>query len=157
MTISSDRRALESLPLRLLIVAVVASMSVVPAAEALETLKDRDFLTRAGQAMDRVIFTAQVLATQGPGARRTIDLDLSSDGSLHAVSLVIGDSPGGAASRAAVLELSSGARLVRLAEDPPAAMTSPFGQGLEVHSSRFSLAMQTVLMDGACVVCVEVV
>lgn len=156
MRLSRDQRALESFPLRLMIVAVVAAMSIVPASEALESLQDRDFVSRAGLGMDKVVYMAQMLIMQGPGALRTVELDLTSEGTLSAVRIVIGDVPGGPYGNAVVLELSSGAKLVRLAQDPPACMTSTFGQGLEVKSCRFSLVMETVLSDGVCLVSVEV-
>jgi hypothetical protein len=156
MCVSEDNDALESLPLRLLIVAVVAALSVVPAAEALDALEDRGFLSRAGLMMDKVVHTAQMLSMQAPGASRTVEVDLSSDGSLRAVRLIIGDEPNGPSASALVLELSSGARIVRSAQDPPARMSSPLGQGLEVGSERFCLRMVACLMDGAYVVSVEV-
>lgn len=157
MRISSDERAVESFPLRLMVVAAVAAMSIVPAAEGLEALRDRDFLSRAELAVDKVVRTAQLLSMEGPGAARTFGLDLSSEGSISAVRLVIGDVPGGPYASAVVLELSSGAKLVGVAHDPPAAMTSPFDIGLVVASDRFSLAMEAVMSDGACVIRAEVV
>jgi hypothetical protein len=157
MRLSRDDRALESLPLRLLIVAAVAAMSVVPAADALETLQDRDFLSRAGLMMDKVVHAAQMLSMQGPGASVTVELDLTSEGGLRAVRLVIGDEPGGAYASAVVLELSSGARMVRQALDPPTSMTSVFGHGLDVGSQRLSLRMEARLSGDYCVVYVEVV
>lgn len=156
MRLSGDERALESFPLRLMIVALVAAMSVVPAAEALESLQDKDFLSRAGLMMDKVVFAAQMLAMQGPGASRTVELDLSSEGGLSAARVVIGDAPGGPYGNAVVIELSSGARLIRTALDPPASMTSAHGQSLEVESCRFSLVLDAVLSDGECFVRVEV-
>jgi len=157
MRLRDDRRALESLPLRLMIVAVVAAMSIVPAADALESLQDRDFLSRAGLMMDKVVWAAQALSMQGPGASRTVEVDLSSEGSLSAARLTIGDAPGGPCGNAVVLELTSGAKLVRLAQDPPAWMTSAFGSGLVIEPARFSLSMEAEFLDGTCVVTVEVV
>lgn len=157
MGFSKDHDALESLPLRLLIIALVAGMSVVPAAQALEALEDRDFLSRAGIVMDKVVHTAQMLSMQGPGASRTVELDLSSGGSLRAVRLVVGDSPEGPYANVLVLELSSGAKMVRMALDPPVRMSSQFGAGLEVGSERFSLRLETHMADGPCIVLVEVV
>lgn len=157
MRLSRDPEGLESLPLRLLIVAAVAAMSVAPAAEALDTLQDRDFLTRAGLTLDKVVHVAQMLSMQGPGAARTVDVDLSSEGGLRAVRLVIGDCPDGPRRYAVVLELSSGAVLTRSAEDPPACMTSLLCASLETRSTELSLRMQAQVIDGGCVVLVEVV
>jgi hypothetical protein len=156
MRLRGDCGALESLPLRLLIVAVVAAMSVAPAASALEALQDRDFVSRARLAMDRVVNVAQMLSMQGPGAARTVDVDLSSEGSLRALRLSVGDAPGGAYASAVVLELSSGGKLMSLADDPPVRMCSASMQGLTVTAERFSLRMEAQLVGGACTVVVGV-
>jgi hypothetical protein len=157
MRLREDCEALESLPLRLLIVAVVAAMSVAPAASALEALQDRDFVSRARLAMDRVVNVAQMLSMQGPGAARTVDVDISSEGSLRALRLSVGDRPGGAYASAVVLELSSGGRLVSIAGDPPVRMCSGSLEGLEVTAERFSLRMEASLVGGVSMVVVDVV
>lgn len=157
MRLNADDRALESLPLRLMVVAAVAALSVAPAVEALDTVRDRDFVARAGLTLDRVVRTAQAVSLEGPGSVRTIDVDLSSEGSLRAARLSIGDCPNGSSACAVVLELSTGVKLVKLAQSPWAAMTSSAGGCLEVTSERFSLRMEAVLGRGACVVSVEVV
>lgn len=156
MRLSGDQRALESFPLRLMIVAVVAAMSIAPAAEALESIQDRDFVSRAGLMMDKVVYAAQMLVMQGPGASRTVELDLSSEGGLSATRVTVGDAPGGPYENAVVLELSTGAKLVKLAQDPPAGMTSAYGRGLEVELCRFSLVMEAFISDGECLVSVGV-
>lgn len=157
MRTGRDDSAVEALPLRLIIVAAVAALSVVPAAEALEAMHDRDFVSRAGLLLDKVVRAAQIVSLEGPGSARTLELDFSSEGSVRAVLLSIGDDPGGARSCAVVLELSTGARLVRVAESPSAAMTSSHGGCLEVSSEQFSLHMEAALGQTACIVLVEVV
>jgi len=153
----ADDEALESLPMRLMVVAIAAAMSIVPAAEALETLQDRDFVSRARLTMDRIIGAAQVLSMQGPGAARTVDVDLSSQGGLRAVSLSVGDGPGGAYANALVLGLSSGASLVALAQEPSVAMSSETGATLVVSTDRFCLRMEARLVGDERIVSVEVV
>lgn len=151
---SWDDRAVEAIPLRLMVVAAVAAMSVLPAAQALETMNDRDFVSRAGLLLDRVVRTAQVVCLEGPGSARTVDIDLSSDGSVRAVMLSVGDEPGGPGACAVVLELSTGAKIVRLAQSPGVAMTSPLGGSLEVRSERFSLRMEAAPSYSVCTVSV---
>lgn len=152
MRLPRDAAALESFPLRLMIVAVVAAMSVAPAAGALEALQDRDFVSRARLAMDRVVHVAQMLSMQGPGAARTVDLDLSSEGGLRALRLRVGDAPGGAYASALVLELSSGGRLISLASEPPVRMCSASLEALVVDSERFSLRLEAQASGEWCLV-----
>lgn len=157
MRLSADARAIEALPMRLLVVAAVAAMSIVPAAQALQTLDDRDFLARAELVAGKVISAAQMLSVQGPGASKVLELDLSSDGGLRLSRMTVGDAPGGPCASAVVIELSSGARIVRLADDPTVAMTSDHGTGLEVSSDRPRLRMTAVAQGAWCSVVVEVV
>lgn len=157
MRLKEDLAALESLPLRLLIVAVVAAMAVAPAAGALEALQDRDFVTRSRLAMERVVHAAQMLSMQGPGAAQTVDLDLSSEGALRALRLRVGDAPGGPYANAVVLELSSGGVFISLADDPPVSMCSSSLGGLEIAAERFSLRLEARMTGGACLVVVGVV
>jgi hypothetical protein len=157
MPLRNDIRGLESLPMRLMVVAVVAALSVLPAANALESLQDKDFLTRAGLAANAIVTSAQILSMQGPGAARTLTLDLTPEGGLRVSKMLIGDIPGGPSSCAVVFELSSGARIVRLAEDPQAVMTSAAGRQLEVVSDSPALRMRAVAYEDWCAVVVEVV
>ena len=66
--LTGDTRALEALPLRLLVIAIAAGLSVVPAAEALESLRDRSFLQRCETQLDTIIGTCQMISMEGYGA-----------------------------------------------------------------------------------------
>src|SRR5512137_3042702 len=116
MSITKDCSGLESLPLKLMIVAIVAALSILPAADALSTLKNRDFLQRAESQLARIAATAEGLAISGPGNVRTISVDLSSDGSTRFYQLVLGDDADGSNASALVLELSTGSRMIRMLE-----------------------------------------
>ena len=118
MTLALDRFALEALPLRLLIIAVVAGLSIVPASDALESLRTRTFLQRCEVQLEMVIRTSQMISLEGYGAARTVQLDFRSDGGLRMRSLTIGGGWGEPSMSSAVLELSSGSRLVRTALEP---------------------------------------
>lgn len=122
--IPADTAGLESIPLKLIVVAIVATMSVVPTAQALTGLENRDFTRRAQVQLDLIVTTAQVLTVQGPGNVRTISLDFSGEGSLRFERLCIGDPMGGANSSSVKLVLNNGAVLTRIAQDPPCTICS---------------------------------
>ena len=122
--IPADTAGLESIPLKLIIVAVVATMSVVPAAQALTGLENREFARRAEVQLDLIVTTAQVLTVQGPGNVRTISLDFRGEGSLQFDRLCIGDPMGGTNSSSVKLILNNGAVLTRIAQDPPCTICS---------------------------------
>lgn len=157
MTVVHDCDALESLPLKLLIVAVVAALSVAPAMDALEDMRDKTFLSRATAQLDRIANTAEVLSVEGPGAARTLSLDFSSSGSLRMFALTVGDECGGDAMMCAVLRLNSGASLVRYADDPPAWLCDPCGEELVVYTEVFELSLRAVFEEDALRIVAEVV
>ncbi len=156
MRVSKDCRALESLPLKLIIVAIIAALSVVPAADALESLRNRGLFQRAESQMDRIATAAESMAIAGPGNVRTLGIDLTSDGSLRFSSMAIGDRLNGSNASAIVLVLSNGARLVRTLTSPPVAMSSLEGGMLEIRVPCFQLRMSAVAAESGWHIVVEV-
>ncbi len=144
MPMRGDRDAVETIPLRLMIVAVVASLSILPAAEALDTLRNRDFVKRASLELDEIMSAAQIMSIQGPGSARTITVDLRGDGTLRFDHLHIGDSLGGPNMSSAVLRFENGASLVRSAEEPPVWIRSASGEALTVENPLFTLKLRSV-------------
>lgn len=141
----NDTGGLESLPLKLIIVAVVATMSVLPASQALSGLENREFARRAQIQLDLVVRTAQVLAVQGPGNVRTINLDFTTNGKLSFERITIGDRVGGANSSSCVLVLSNGARMIRVATDPGCIICSHSMLEFESTHAKFDLRMNAAL------------
>jgi len=139
-----DCNAVETIPLRLMIVAIVASLSILPAAEALDTLRNRDFVKRASLELDEIVSAAQIMAIQGPGNVRTITVDLRGDGTLRFDHLSIGDTQGGPNMSSTVLRFENGASLVRSADEPPVWIRSASGDALQITSSRFTLRLNSV-------------
>jgi hypothetical protein len=147
MAIRDDCRAVESLPLRLMIVAVVVGLSVLPAAEALDTFRNRDLARRAALELDEIIGVAQAMAIQGPGNVRTLAVDLRGDGSLRFDTLTIGDSEEGPNLSSAVLRFKNGAAVSRAALEPPVWLRSASGGELTVDSPLFQLRLESVLEE----------
>lgn len=143
MTLRTDRGGLESLPLKLMIVALVASLSIIPAAEALNNLRNRDFANRVELQLDLIVSTAQILAIGGPGGARTMNLDFTSDGTIGFDRMVIGGDRGANMS-SVVLRFTNGAVMVRTCTDPAVWMRTCEGQGLLIESpvSRIGLIAQ---------------
>lgn len=157
MRIRRNCAAVEGIPLKLFIAILVAGLSIVPAADALERLNAREFVKRAMLELNKVILAAQVLAIAGPGGVRTLSLDFSSDCDLSMEWLTIGDELGGPNMSSAVVRLSSGASLVRTGAEPPIWMKSPDGGPLQVQSEEFELRMSIILSDDYPFILVEVV
>ncbi len=149
--------ALESIPLKLIIVAVVASMSVLPAAQALAGLEAREFVRRAEIQMDRVVTAAQILTVQGPGNVRTIGIDFRSGADVKLEELRIGDRPGGPNSSCVLLTLSHGGVMTRVAADPPCVICSKDGTTFVASQPAFELRMTAVLDNRTTVIRLEMV
>ncbi|MGQ9587685.1 MAG: hypothetical protein ACUVT7_04800 [Thermoplasmata archaeon] len=141
MRLHENCSGLEAIPLRLMIIAVVASLSIVPAADMLQNLKNREFVRRAVLQLEDVITTAEVLAIEGPGGARTLALDFRGDGHLRFRALHIGDADGGPNMSAAVLRLSDGAAIIRMTDTPPVWLRSADGESLEITSPVLELRM----------------
>lgn len=144
MTLRRDCDAVETIPLRLMIVAVVASLSILPAAEALDTLRNKDFVRRASLELDEIVSAAQVMSIQGPGNTRTITVDLRGDGTLRFGKIHIGDVQGGPNMSSAVLRFGNGASLVRTADEPPVWIRSISGGPLVLDTPLFVLGLRSV-------------
>jgi hypothetical protein len=138
-----------------MIVAVVASLTVIPASHALQGLENRDFVRRAGLGLDMIISTAQTLTTEGPGSVRTVSLDLRGDGSLRPDCLTIGDRAGGPNASSVVLKLVNGATIVRSAADPPAMIAGVGRTALVTSSLLIDLRMSAMLENRTVYVLVE--
>lgn len=149
MGLREDRRAVESIPLRLMIVAVIVSLSILPAAGALDTFRNRDLVRRAAMELDEMMAVAQVMAIQGPGNVRTLTFDLRGDGSLRFDKLTIGDSVGGPNMSSVVLRFTNGAVLARSALEPAVWLRSGSGGALTVDSPFFQLRLESVLEEHA--------
>jgi len=152
-----DSKAVESLPLRLMIVSLVVSMAVMPAAEALDGMRTREFLRRAELQLDQILGSVQTLYLQGPGAARTINLDFSSEGRATFSFLALGDEPGGPNASVARLVLSDGRELARVAKETAAQVSGPDDQGLTIGTDRFGLRLTHVLDEYGPRVCAQVV
>jgi len=152
-----DDRALESLPLKLSIVAVVASMSVLPAAKALDGLETREFVKRVEMQLDRVVTAAQILTVQGPGNVRTLSLDFRSAANIAFEQLRVGDRPDGPNSSSASVLLNNGGIMTRIATDPGCVICSENRTAFVAGQPEFGLRMTAVLDNRTIIVLVEMV
>jgi hypothetical protein len=147
LRLRNDASALESIPLKLVIVAAVAGLSIIPAADALESMRNKDFVGRAQLQIEQIAHAVQVVAMEGPGSVRTLSLDFSSEGSVGFFRLSLGDSEGGAAMNCVALKLNTGAYLTSMVDDPPAWLRGYAGDGLDVFNPVFDLRIENRL-DG---------
>lgn len=139
-----------------MIVAIVASLSIIPAAQALEGMKNRDFLRKAELQLEWITSSAEILAINGPGNVRTISLDFSGGSSVRFERLVVGDARNGANMTCVILSFDSGGRLIRTAGEPAVWLTSLDQKGLEISVPIFDLRLTSVLIDSTAFVQAEV-
>ncbi|OGS44270.1 MAG: hypothetical protein A3K76_07210 [Euryarchaeota archaeon RBG_13_57_23] len=156
MRLTYDRSAVEAIPLRLMIVAVVAALSVLPAAQALETLRTRDFLARASQQLDDIAGTVAVVSVEGPGSVRTLSLDFTTSGRVGFASMEIGDLPDGVNSTAIVLRLTNGGTMMRSVSNEGVAISARDGGALHTSGARFDLRMSAQYEKGVLWILAEV-
>lgn len=140
-----DRSGIEAIPLRLMIIAVVASLSIVPAADMLQNLKNREFVKRAILQLEGVIAAAEIVAIEGPGSVRTLELDFKGGDSMRFRGFRIGDLENGPNASAVVLELSNGASIIRMMSEPSAWLRSQEAHCLYAEKPVFDLRIEGVL------------
>ncbi len=155
MPIASDDRGLESLPLKLMVVAIVASLSIIPATEALDSLRGKDFERRAEVQLAQIVSCAKLLAVDGPGNVRSIALDFSGQGRERFSRLLVGDALDGRNSSSVVLELCGGGVIIRSVDQPPARLCSSQGGRLEISSPITGIRMTSVRADNSIFIVVE--
>jgi hypothetical protein len=155
MSLRCDDAGLESLPLKLMVVAVVASLSIIPAAEALDGMRTREFIRKAELQLATIVACVETLTVEGPGNVRTISLDFSGDGGVGFSHLTIGDAKDGANVSSIILELRSGALIIKMADQPPVWMCSSAGIGLQIGSPVLDLRMSSLLSDQTDYILVE--
>lgn len=139
-----------------MIVAIVASLSIIPAGQALEGMRNRDFFRKAELQLQTIISTAEILAINGPGNVRTIALDFSGGGSVRFERLLIGDTRGGANMTCVILTTTSGGAMIKTANEPEVWLTSPDRQRLESLVPTFDLRLTSVIMDSTAYIQAEV-
>ena len=125
MRLTRDDNGLESLPLRLMIVAVVAGMSIAPAAEALKTLTSQSFLQRCEAELEGLIRSSQSVLMEGAGSSRMLGLNLASDGHVRVEMVAIGGERGSPYMACVMLHLSNGNSIIRSAIAPPVWLNAP--------------------------------
>ena len=157
MVLRSDHDGLESLPLKLMIVAAVASLSIVPASEALDNMRIKDLLNRAELQLDSLISTAKLLATGGPGGARTVQLDFTSDCRLAFERIVIGDGKGGPNMSSIVLSFTNGAVMVKTCLDPSVWMRDGDGHELVIESACSEVRLSAQVDGSAMFILAEAV
>ncbi len=151
----TDIAGVESLPMKLIIVAVVATMSVVPAAQALSGLENREFARRSEIQLELIVTAAQVLTVQGPGNARTLSIDFSTNGKLGFDRFTIGDRVGGPNSSSVILAFNNGAVMIRIADDPGCVICTSDMVGLTCTQCEFNLRMVAVLGNRTTLIVVE--
>jgi len=147
MTLSTDHGGLESLPLKLMIVAVIASLSIIPAGNALDKMRTRDYVNKVELQLEWVASTAELLAIGGPGGVRTIELDFTGQSGVKFESLTIGDEDGGPNMSSVVLRFLDRGVMVETCSDPPVWLRAKDGKGLVIDTPRIDLRLSAQL-DG---------
>jgi hypothetical protein len=145
MTLARDERGLESLPLKLIIVAIIATMSVVPASQALESFRDRDYMMRAQVQLENIVSAAETLLVEGLGAVRTLQMDFERHGGAGFESLSIGDRRGGPNMSLVILRTNGGGVIAREAGEPQVWLRSTSGSSLDVRVPSFAIRLSTQL------------
>ncbi|MBI0584677.1 MAG: hypothetical protein ISF22_10695 [Methanomassiliicoccus sp.] len=151
-----DRRALEGLPLRLLIMALLVSLTLPVVLGSMESYERTTARTRLAAEAERVGGVIEEVMSAGEGNRRIVTVELPESLAKFSMRLEVGGAIGSAESLT-VRCLEGGAVFRNIVlEDPPARTTTADGRGMVLEAGMYRLAVECVRADDRAFVLVSV-
>lgn len=151
-----DRRALEGLPLRLLIMSLLISLTAPVVMESVESYERSTARSILVSEAERVVSVVEEVMSAGEGNRRIVTVSLPTSADRFHLALEAGG-PLDQASSLTVRCTCDGRTFSMMApESPPARMTSPGGE-LRLDAGEHRLAIECIRIDGRSVAMLEVV
>ena len=151
-----DRRALEGLPLKLLIISLLLSLTAPAVLKCMDSYESTTSRSLVLAEARRIVTTIEEVQTAGEGNRRTITVTLPPERVQSSLALEIGG-PLGNPSSMSVRCLCQGRVVSTLVlEDPPARVTAVGGSPLRLEAGYHHLTVSYEFKDGQSVITVAV-
>jgi hypothetical protein len=151
-----DRRGLEGLPLKLLIMSLLLSLTVPAVLGSLEGFERSTARSQLQAEAVRVGNLVEEVRSAGEGNRRSMSISLPSTLTRYSMAMDIGGEVRNASSLS-IRCLSDGKVLsTQVLDDPPARMTSPNLSTLRLEAGEHRLTAECKPVDGRLVVIVTV-
>ncbi len=154
--LAGDRRALEGLPLKLLIMSLLISITAPAVLGSMEGYDRSVARSEVASQAARLAQLIEEVRSDGEGNRREITVTLPEAASKHDLSVELGGNEGNA-SALTVRCLENGNVFSSIVlDDPPARTVTLSGSPLRLEAGETTLMLECVRNDGRIIVLVEV-
>jgi type II secretory pathway pseudopilin PulG len=150
-----DRRGLEGLPLKLMIVALIVSVSAPAVLGSLESFERSTARTLLLSEAERLAAAAEEVFNSGEGNRRMISVDVPGNENGLDMSLEAGGDPDSTASLSIRCLTSGQVTSTVIMDHPTVRMTGPGGGPVTLGSGTHDLSLECQEVDGRTIVIVE--
>ena len=154
--LAGDRRALEGLPLKLLIMSLLISMTAPAVMGSLEGYERSITKSEMASEANRLAQIIQEVLSAGEGNRRSIIVELPTASSRYDMALEIGGGIDNASSYSVRCLEGDGVFATVVLDDPPARTTTLNGSPLRLDAGTISLMLECARIDARLIVVVEV-
>ncbi|MDW5563484.1 MAG: hypothetical protein SA339_09685 [Methanomassiliicoccus sp.] len=152
-----DRRALEGLPLRLLIMSLLVSLTVPVVMGSVESYERSTARSMLVSASEHLLSTVEETMSAGEGNRRIIVLTLPWSVDRYLLALEVGGELERPSSMTIRCTCDGLPFATMVPEDPPARMTSSDMRTLRLVGGEHRLSVECAMVQGRMVAVVEVV
>ncbi len=152
-----DRRALEGMPFRLLIMALLISLTVPVVMSSVESYERATARSVMAAEAGHVVVAVEEVMSSGEGNRRIVSISVPQSADRFLLAIEIGGALGSTSSLSVRCTCDGVPFKTLVPESPPARMVSAGGEALRLDAGEHLLAIECVRMQGRTVAVVEVV
>jgi len=152
-----DRRALEGMPLRLLIMSLLISLTVPVVMGSVDSYERTTSRTAVIEAAERFVASVEEVISSGEGNRRIVTVSLPQSADRFSLAIEIGGSQGSTSSLTVRCTSDDVPFRTLAPENPPARMVPSGGGPLRLDAGEHRLAIECVRSQERLVASVEVV
>jgi hypothetical protein len=143
MTLNSDSSAVEGLPLKLIITALVLSITIPASVNALQAYDRMQAQENVRNEVEHLIISARQVYLGGAGSQRVIEFNPDGGMFYHLDWVSIGDAVGGQNESAIFYRFEDGSTKVILISNPRVALRGEGGGGVRIGPGRHQLVLQS--------------
>lgn len=150
-----DRRGLEGMPLKLLIMSLLVSLTLPVVMGSVESYERSTARSMVIKEAERLVSEIEEVMSAGEGNRRIVSISLPAAADRFHLALEAGDAIGGTASMTVRCTRDGIAFITLAPEAPPARITSADGQSLRLQSGEHRISVECVRDEGRTVAVLE--
>jgi len=143
-SIGRDNKAIEGLPLTMIVVMVVLAITIPLIIGSLRAYDRGRVEQELASEIDRFISMVQLVYTSGPGNSAVIEFNAASGSMTHIDSVIFGDEPGGSMASIIRYTITGRVEVMTLLESPNVPMMSSSNTSFEISSGNYKIMAECV-------------